>query len=236
MRSSVGAEAARFCGGHGANAQDRSGCADDAVEPDGGNLFTVPIDLVEHVLFETPLVALRDRVRSDEPFGQPDDPDLEAPRQLDRRARTERDFHAAAADVDHDGARAADVDAVDRGLVDEPRFLGAGDDHGADAGFALDAGEELAAVAGFARRAGRDGEDLLDTVGIGEAPEGRQRLQRCRHRLSRERAPVEAACPEPDHEFLAVDDLERQVGADAHDDHVNRVGPDIDRSDAHGKI
>ena len=151
-------------------------------------------------------------------------------------AGAERDLHAAAADVDHHCARAADVDAVHGGLVDETRFFGAGDDHRPDAGFALDAREELAAVAGFAGGAGRHRENLVDAVRIGEPPEGRQRLQRRRHRLSRERAAVEAARAEPDHELLAVDDLEGEIRADAHDDHVNRVGADIDRGDAHGKI
>ena len=49
-------------------------------------------------------------------------------------AGAERDLDAAAADVDDDGRVAADVDAVDRGQVDEPRFFGAGDDADADAG------------------------------------------------------------------------------------------------------
>ena len=46
--------------------------------------------------------------------------------------------------------------------MDQPRFLGAGDDARTNAGLALDAREELAAVARFARRAGRGGEDLVD--------------------------------------------------------------------------
>ena len=222
--------------GDDAEAEDGARRADDAIEADRGDLLAVPIDFIEHVLGEPALVALRERVALDEAFGQPDDADLEAARQLDRGAGAKRDLHAAAADVDDHRAAAADVDAVHGGLVDEPRFFGAGDDHGTDAGFALDAREELAAVAGLAGGAGRHGENLVDAVGIGEPLEGRQRLERCRHRLGRERAAVETAGAEPDHGLLAVDDLEREIRTHAHDDHVNRVGPDIDRGDAHGKI
>ena len=53
-------------------------------------------------------------------------------------------------------------------------------------------------------------------------------------RLARELAAVEAAGAEPDHFLLAVDDLEREVGADAHHDHVDRVGADVDGGEAHG--
>ena len=80
----------------------------------------------------------------------------------------ERDLDAAAADVDHDGRTAGDADAVHRGQVDEPRLLGPGDDAGRDPRLAVDRGEELAAVLGFARRAGRDGQDLVDLVRLGE--------------------------------------------------------------------
>ena len=53
------------------------------------------------------------------------------------------------------------------------------------------------------------------------------------HRLGRERPAVEATGPQPDHLLLPVDDLERQVGADLHHDHVERVGADVDGGKAH---
>ena len=46
-------------------------------------------------------------------------------------------------------------------------------------------------------------------------------------------AAVEPAGSEPHHRFFAVDDLERQVLAHAHDEHVNGVGADIDGGYAH---
>ena len=49
----------------------------------------------------------------------------------------------------------------------------------------------------------------------------------------REAAAVEAAGAQPDHVFFAVDDLERQIRADLHHDHVDRVGADVDGGDAH---
>ena len=50
----------------------------------------------------------------------------------------------------------------------------------------------------------------------------------------RELAAVEPPGAEPDHLFLAIDDLERKVGPHAHDDHVDRVGTDVDGGEAHG--
>ena len=85
-------------------------------------------------------------------------------------------------------------------------------------------------------RAGRDGDDLVDAVRVGETPELRQHLQRGVRGFGRQRAAVEAAGAKPDHFLLAVDDLERQVGADAHDDHVQRIRADIDGGDTHASF
>ncbi len=52
-------------------------------------------------------------------------------------------------------------------------------------------------------------------------------------RGGRQAAAVEAAGAEPDHVFLAVDDLEGQIGAHLDHDHVDRVGSDVDGSDTH---
>ena len=62
-----------------------------------------------------------------------------------------------------------------------------------------------------------------------------ERLQRCLHRFAREPAPVEAAGAEPHHFLLAVDDLEREVGAHPDHDHVDRVGADVDGGKSHGQ-
>ena len=53
------------------------------------------------------------------------------------------------------------------------------------------------------------------------------------HRLGRERAPVETAGAQAHHLLLAIDDLERQIRPHADDDHVQRVGADVDRGYAH---
>ena len=80
------------------------------------------------MLHQPPLVAVRQRIRLDEPLGQPDDADLEALPEGHLRGGAERDLDAAAADVDDDAGRGADVDAVAGGQVDQPGFFGAGDD------------------------------------------------------------------------------------------------------------
>ena len=108
-----------------------------------------------------------------------------------------------------------------------------GDDARADAGLPVDRREELAAVLGFAHGARRDRDDLVDPVRLGQPPELRQHLQRGVHRLGRQRPAVEAAGAQADHFLLAVDDLEGEIGPHLHDDHVERVGADVDGGDAH---
>ena len=68
---------------------------------------------------------------------------------------------------------------------------------------------------------------------VGEPPEFRQDLQRGLRRLGRQRAAVETAGAQPNHFLFAVNDFERQIGADAHDNHVQRIRTYIDRGDAH---
>ena len=69
-----------------------------------------------------------ERIGGDEPFRQPDDPDLEAAARAARcAAAPQRDLDAAAADVDDDGRPVRRVHAVHGGEMDQPCFLGAGD-------------------------------------------------------------------------------------------------------------
>ena len=44
---------------------------------------------------------------------------------------------------------------------------------------------------------------------------------------------VEAAGPQTDHFLFPVNDFEGQVGPHLHHDHVDRIGADVDRGDAH---
>ena len=174
------------------------------------------------------------RVAADEPLGEPDHADLEAlgERRLARGA--ERDLDAAAADVDDHAVALREIDAVGRGDVNQPGFLGARDHPDVDAGAIADRGEEVAAVLGLAGGAGRRRDDLVDLVRVGQPPELGERLEAAGHRRRRQRPAVEAAGAEPDHLLLAVDDLEGLVGADLRHDHVHGVGADVDRGQAHG--
>ncbi len=147
--------------------------------------------------------------------------------------RAERDLDAAAADVDDDGGRGADVDAISRGQVDQPGFLGTGDHLDADAGLPVDFGDEVGAVVGFARGARGAGHDLVDLVRFGEAPEFGERLERGADGRGGQAAAAQAAGAEADHVFFPVDDLKREVRAHLDHDHVDRVGADVDGSDAH---
>ena len=182
---------------------------------------------------ELAFVAPRQRVGVDEPLGQPDDAQLEAFCDTQRRAGAVGDFDAAAADVHDHRRRAGNINAVDRSQMDEPRFFGSRNDLGLDARFALDRGEEFAAVFGFADGAGGRREDFFDLMRFGQPAEPRKRLQRRGHRLGRQRLAVESARSEADHVLLAVDDFEGQIGADPHHDHVNRIGTAVDRRYPH---
>jgi hypothetical protein len=85
----------------------------------------------------------------------------------------------------------------------------------------------------LARRAGRGRQDLVHLVRLGEPPElGEGGESRFHGRLGQPPA-VEAAGAEPHHLLLAVNDFEGQVGADLDDDHVDRIGPDVDGSQTH---
>ena len=157
LRRSGGGAPLRRGRGQGADAQNRSRCADHAVEPHRGDLLAVPVDVGRDRLRQLPLVALGQGIALDETLRQADHADLEASRELDGGGGAEGDLDAAASDVDHHRAAAADVHAVHRCLVDETRFLRPGDDPGLDAGLVFDAAEELAAVPRFADGAGRRG-------------------------------------------------------------------------------
>ena len=93
--------------------------------------------------------------------------------------------------------------------------------------------QELAAVLGFAHGARRDRDNLVHRVRLGQPPELGQHLERGLHRLGRERAAVEAAGAEPDHFLLPIDHLEGEIGPHPDDDHVERVGADVDGGEAH---
>ena len=214
---------------HGPEAQDRARRADHAVEPRARNLVEILARFRVDVSQELALVAWRERIALDEPLGEPDDPELEAPSKLHRAARAPGDLDAAAPDVDDDRGVAWHAHGVGRSQVDQPRLLRARDHAGTDPRPLGDRVQERPAVLGFSGGAGRHRDDLVDPMRLGQPPELRQHLQRRVHRLGRQRAAVESTGAETHHFLLAIDDLEREVRTDSHDDHVQRVGADVDR-------
>ncbi len=218
---------------HLAEAENRAGGADHALEPgarDPGEILArFRVDVFEQLA----RVARRERIAFHEPLGEADDPELEAAAKIDAGTRASRDLDAAAADIDDDRRVTRRPDGVERRQVDQTRFLDPRDHARTDAGPIDDRLEKRTAVLGFPRGAGGDGNDLVDPVRLGEAAELREHLQRRVHRLWGQRAAVESAGAQAHHLFLAVDDLEREVRTNAHDDHVQRVGPDVDGGKAH---
>jgi len=86
------------------------------------------------------------------------------------------------------------------------------------------------------KRRTRRPDRLFDAVRFGQPPEFGQHLERRVHRFGCERPAVEPAGAQPDHFLFPIDDLERQIGPHAHDDHVDRIGSDVDggQPDHHG--
>jgi hypothetical protein len=93
--------------------------------------------------------------------------------------------------------------------------------------------KKLAAIFGFAYRARGNRHDLVHTVGLGQAFELREHLERGMRSFGRERAAVKASGAQPDHFLFAVDDFKGKVRPDPHHDHVQGIGPDVDGSQAH---
>jgi hypothetical protein len=193
--------------GDGTDALHRAGGADHAVEALLDDLAEEPADFGVDEAVELALVARRHRIALHEALGQPDHAQLEALSAFHGRAGAARDLDAATADVDDDADVAGEADAVRRGPVNQAGLFGAGNDMRADAGGFGDLLEELAAVLRLARRAGRDSDDLVHAVAVGEAAELRHHLKRGVHGLGRERAAVETARAEADHLLFAVDDF-----------------------------
>ena len=207
--------------------------SDEAGEAARAHLIEVGAELFLEVLEEPPLVVLRERVAADEPLRQANRAELEAARERQVRRRPERHLAASAADVDHDRRAAADIHAVPGGQMDEAGLFRAGDDAHADAGLPRHLGNEIPAVVRLARGARRAGDNLVNLVGIGDAFELSQRLQRRGDRGRCEAPAVEPAGAEPHHFLLAIDDLEGQVRTDPHHNHMDGIGADVDRSDVH---
>ncbi len=199
-----------------------------------GNLIEVFPGLVLDVADELSPVLRCERIALDEPLGQPDDTQLEATAELNRGTCSSRDLDAAAADVHDDGDIAGCPYAIDGRRVDMPGFFRPGNHVWTNARLIRDGLEELAAVLGFPRGTCRDGNDFVHRMRFGQTPEFRENLKRSMHRLRRQRLAVKTARAQPDHLFLAIDDLERQVGPDLHDDHVDGVGADVDGRNPHG--
>ncbi len=220
---------------HRAEAEDRSGRADDPVEAAPGHLVEVRPHLARHEPGQAPVIVPGERIGPDEAFGKADDARLEALSQLEPPGGPERDLDAAAANVDHDRGGGADVDAVGGGQVDQPGLFRAGNQLDPDARFAGDIRDEVAAVVCLTGGACRRREDLVDLVRLGQALEPAERVQRRRPRRGGQAAPIEAAGSEPHHVFLAIHDLEREVRTDLDHDHVDGVGADVYGGDAHGR-
>src|SRR3954470_17011370 len=114
--------------------QDGSRRADDAIKSSLRELLEVRAHLFVEMFHQPPFVVGRQGIGLDEPFGQPDDARLEALSESQVRGGAERDFDAAAPNIDDDRGASADVYAVAGGQMNQAGLFGARDDANADTG------------------------------------------------------------------------------------------------------
>src|SRR5437773_4449182 len=81
--------------------------------------------------------------------------------------------------------------------MDEPGFLGAGNDSRADSGLLSDRPKEFPSVFGLSRGAGGNGDNLINLMGFGQTPELRQHLKRLRRGPGGRTRPANPPSPQP---------------------------------------
>ena len=191
------------------------------------------------MLDQAALVAPAEGIALDEPLGEADDADLEAPRRCVRCVAVPSVISTLPPPMSMTTAvRAADVDAVAGREVDEPRFLSARRSRGRGCPVCRSTSAMKSPPLSASRVALVAPATISSTLWDSAMRRNLESVwSAAPHGRRRQAAAVEAAGAEPDHFLFAVDDLERQVGAHLHHDHVDRVGADVDGSDAHaGKL
>ena len=181
---------------------------------------------------QAPLVAGGEGVAVDEALGHSQHAELLGDGPLHLWSRPHGQLHAASADVHHHGSPALEIDAVERGQVDQPGLLLCRDDLRIEADLAPHALEEILAVGGLAHGGGGHDQELVDAVHVRQPLVLAQRIESPPHGGRGQPTPRQRALAEADHLLLAVDHVE-PAGAALHDDHVKGVAADVDGGDPH---
>ncbi len=164
-----------------AETENGSRCSDHAIEAGLCDLLEIRPHLFIEMFDEPAFIMRREWIGFDEPFCETNDAGLEAFAERQVRGRAERDFDAAAANIDHHGGTTADIDAVSGGEVNQPGFLGSRNDPDPDPRLSAYFGNEVSAVFGFAGRTGGRRDNFVNLIGFGQPLELGQRLHRSRH-------------------------------------------------------
>ena len=181
--------------GERAQGEDGPRRADDGVEPGGADPLHVGLDHLVEMLHQPGIVAGGERIGLDEVLGEAQHADLLGDAELEGVPAAQRQLDAAAADVHHQRAPPLEVDAVERGQVDEPRLLVARDRPGPDVELAADRLQEVLAVPGLAHRRGGDGEHLVRPRALRQPLVLAEDIHRALHGRGGEAAAGEAALP-----------------------------------------
>src|SRR5262249_17639097 len=140
---------------------------------------------------------------------------------------------AAAADIDQQIGTALEPERVARRVEYVLRLLGARDNLDLEASFAPNPLDEAGAIVLLAYRAGCDCANPIHPPHPRQTRDVLERTNRQIHRLACKFAAGERITPQPHHLLDSIDDLEMAVAPHVRDYHVDGVGTDIDRGQAH---
>ncbi len=215
---------------------DRARGAVGAHRPVGRDVGERVARLLAEVTLELRQLAAGGRVVLEEPLGEPQGAERRARDRQQLVLVADRELHAAAADVHHQGRRGVELErALHPQVVEAPLLLGR--DHARrDPGGLAGRGDEATRIARLAHRRGGGAEDAVHLATPRQLDEPRQRLDRALHRLGAQAAVAERSAADLHDLALAVHDLEARRAAGARDDHVDRVAADVDGGDVHGGL
>ena len=185
------------------------------------------------VAFEPPQLRAAGRIGFEEGFCQSQRAQRSRQRQPQLVPSTHDKLHAAAADIEDQAGLVVHGDRRAHRHVDEAAFFFGGNDARRDAGAQPRLLEEQPAVARLAHRRSRCAQNAIDAHAPRQLAEALECFDRAPHRGSLQQPGAERAAADLRHLPLAIHDLETTALGGAGDDHMDRVGADVDGGETH---
>src|SRR5580692_10753841 len=180
--------AERGCGAGGRN---------DRLHPQRLHAALGPAQLAGDELFKAGDVFFRWRISVQKFFGETNGPERDADRLLDALVFGERDFAAAAPDVDQQAAARGARLVVHDAAMDKTAFFETRDDFYLPARLVAHPGKKGAGVAGVAHRSRGHGADSVSSMQLGGTMKAFQSVECSGHGLGRDEAGLENTAAKP---------------------------------------